>query len=77
MSKATFEVLSLPDANGDYYLRPSRILGAFVVNPKSPPALGKEAEAAAAALAREWEQDKATKAKLVTAQRKVTRDAQA
>jgi hypothetical protein len=31
--KSSFEKFSLPDADGDYFLRPDRILGAFIIDP--------------------------------------------
>lgn len=33
ISKTTFELLSLPDTNGNYFLRPDRILGVFLIDP--------------------------------------------
>ena len=36
VSRATFAALSLPDADGNYFLRPDRILGMFVLNPSNP-----------------------------------------
>jgi hypothetical protein len=42
VSKATFADLALSQADGSYYLRPDRILAAFLLDPKRPP-LGKEA----------------------------------
>jgi len=37
VSKQTFEDLSLPHADGNYYLRPDRILAAFLLDPDHPP----------------------------------------
>lgn len=36
ISKPTFELLSLPDTNGNYFLRPDRILGIFHLDPAHP-----------------------------------------
>ena len=36
ISKSTFHSFSLPHADGNYFLRPDRILGAFRVYPKKP-----------------------------------------
>ena len=41
VSKATFGDFSLPHADGSYYLRPDRIVGAFLLDPARPP-LGHE-----------------------------------
>jgi len=41
VSKATFRDFSLPHADGSYYLRPDRIMGAFLLDPAHAP-LGNE-----------------------------------
>jgi hypothetical protein len=35
--KANFTSLSLPDETGNYFLRPDRIMGMFLINPDDPP----------------------------------------
>jgi len=37
VSKATFAALSLADEAGNYFLRPDRIMGMFIVDPSHPP----------------------------------------
>ena len=37
VSKGTFEDLALPHASGSYFLRPDRILAAFLLDPSRPP----------------------------------------
>ncbi len=59
VSKATFEALALPHADGNYFLRPDRILGAFLLDPAQPPSGYDEA---AGALEAERDHDKKTKA---------------
>ena len=48
MSKATFSALSLPHPDGNFFLRPDRILGMFVFDPDAaPPDVGGWAAALA------------------------------
>jgi hypothetical protein len=65
VTKGILQALSLPAKDGNYFLRPDRILGAFVL-PASRPPLGR-AEARAA-LALERAADVATKERLGSAQ---------
>jgi hypothetical protein len=37
ISKSTFTELSLEHGVGNYFLRPDRILGCFLVDPRNPP----------------------------------------
>ena len=37
VSKATFAAFSLPNEAGDFFLRPDRIMGMFLLNPGDPP----------------------------------------
>ena len=59
VSKATFMALALPDADGNYFLRPDRIMGMFLLD-KVPPGLA----AAELELEGERRNDKSTKAVL-------------
>jgi hypothetical protein len=44
VSKALFQDLALPAPDGNYFLRPDRILGAFLLDPTHPPAEYARAE---------------------------------
>ncbi len=65
VGRASFGALSLPDASGNYFLRPDRILALFVLDGAAPPA-GREL--CAARLEAEVARDLDTKAWLATAQ---------
>jgi hypothetical protein len=43
VSKAVFEALTLAHADGNYFLRPDRIMGAFLIDPSDPPAFTTDA----------------------------------
>jgi hypothetical protein len=58
VTKATFHALSLPDKDGNYFLRPDRILGAFLFDHRAPPSGLEEAQHA---VKKEVELDAATK----------------
>jgi hypothetical protein len=58
VTKATFHALSLPDMDGNYFLRPDRILGAFLFDHRAPPSGLEEAQHA---VKKEVELDAATK----------------
>ena len=64
VSRHTFEAMSLPRENGDFFLRPDRILGAFLLDPTDPPTRVAMAEDA---LAEEIIRDQAIKDKLAEA----------
>jgi hypothetical protein len=66
VSKATFNSLSLPQADGNYFLRPDRILAAFLFDPLVPPPVGYSE--AAEAVKKEVAADAAAKARIVTSQ---------
>ena len=65
VSKATFESLSMPDGDGNYFLRPDRILGCFLLDPSDPPA---NYAASKEALREESRMDTSTREKLAGAQ---------
>lgn len=58
VSKATFELLAQPEESGNFFLRPDRILGIFLLDPLSPPSQFQEAQHA---LESEQAQDQETK----------------
>lgn len=64
VSKGLFEKASLPDKSGNFFLRPDRILGMFLLDPASPPA---DSESQVEALEREVDKDAATKAAVLAA----------
>ena len=59
VSKATFMALALPDADGNYFLRPDRIMGMFLLDTVPPGLAAAELE-----LEGERRNDKSTKAVL-------------
>jgi hypothetical protein len=65
VSKATFHAFALPHAGGDYFLRPDRIMGAFLLPAATPPA----ARAPPLVCAQEMAQDSRTKERLDAAHR--------
>jgi hypothetical protein len=65
VTKTTFQSLSLPHADGNYFLRPDRILGTFLFQASSPPIGYTEAESA---IQNEVDQDAATKQRVANAQ---------
>ena len=62
-SKPTFEAMAFPAEDSDYFLRPDRILGAFLLDPTAP-GTAPPADALTAELQDERECDLDTKARL-------------
>jgi hypothetical protein len=73
LKKGLFHALSMPAKDGNYFLRPDRIVGAFFLPSSEPPVGRFEAKAA---LASEREEDAAAKERIDSVQRDMTRWAQ-
>jgi hypothetical protein len=61
VSKATFEIFGLPHADGSYFLRPDRLLGAFLLDPDPSifnPLFGSEEEIDQTLLEEEKQKDR-------------------
>jgi hypothetical protein len=69
VSKPTFEALALPHSNGNYFLRPDRILGMYLLNSDLPMHGTSQEE-----LDKERSRDLATKATLASLQQNVDRE---
>jgi hypothetical protein len=70
IKKSLFQMLSTPAKDGNFFLRPDRIIGAFFLPASRPPVGLIEAKAA---LASEREKDVATKERIDSVQREMSR----
>jgi hypothetical protein len=71
VSKAAFTDLALPHADGNYYLRPDRILAAFLLDPANPPV---GVQAVADGLDTEKQHDELVKDVLAAAEKELTKN---